>query len=177
VKGVRQHGFTLFELVIVIVIVSVLATVFARRLTIYQELAEKAAMDATLNIIKTALQIRLANLIIDNRQSETDELERTNPIQWLAEKPSNYIGLYRAPTETGSWYYDERRLELVYVPRSAEHLKIEKTGDEREIRFRIRLIIDHLETAGVRVNSVTGVALIPVRPYRWTPIITSTLWA
>lgn len=171
-----QRGFTLFELIVVIVIISLLATAAVRRLTVYQEMAEKATMDATLSIIKTALQIRLANLIIDNRQKEALELEETNPMLWLAEKPSNYLGLYRVPTERGSWYYDEGRLELVYVPRSAEYLEVETTNGDQEIRFRTRLIIDQFKTAGVRVNGVTGVAIIPVRPYRWSPIITSRLW-
>lgn len=173
----RQQGFSLFELIVVIFVVSLLAAVFARRLTAYQEFAEKAAMDATLSIIKTALQIRLANLIIDNRQADAPELERTNPMEWLAETPSNYAGLYREPTERGSWYYDQRLLQLVYVPSSADYLRMEKTDGGREIRFRTRLIFDPVQVAGMRVNSVAGVALTPVRPYQWTPTITPKLWS
>ncbi len=158
-------------------IVSLLAAAFARRLVVYQELAEKAAMDYTLSIIKTALQIRLANLITDNRQNEATELERTNPMQWLADKPANYLGPYQEPAERGSWYYDERRLQLVYVPRSADFLRIDNGYDDGEIRFRTRLIFDAVPVAGTRVDSVTGVALVPVRPYRWTPTITPRLWS
>ena len=173
----RQHGFSLFELIVVVVIISLLAVVFARRLAVYQEFAEKAAMDATLSIIKTALQIRLANLIIDNRQADAAELERTNPMEWLAEKPSNYVGLYQEPAERGSWYYDQRLLQLVYVPRSADYLRMGERDGDREIRFRTRLIFDRVQVAGMHVNSVTGVALIPVQPYRWTPTITHKLWS
>jgi hypothetical protein len=45
-------------------IATAMGTVFLERLRFYQEIAEKASMEATLRQIKTGLQIRLAELII-----------------------------------------------------------------------------------------------------------------
>lgn len=49
----RARGFTLFELVVAIMIAVALGTVFLERLRFYQEVAEKASMEATLRQIKT----------------------------------------------------------------------------------------------------------------------------
>jgi prepilin-type N-terminal cleavage/methylation domain-containing protein len=163
----RNRGFTLIELVVVIVIISVLATVALRRLTVYQELAEKTAMESTLRIIKTGLQIRLAELIIANRQSQAKQLETSNPMRWLVEPPANYGGTYRQPAEGGKWYYDERRSELVYVVNNGEFLTTDATDDGKQLRFRVELLNGYVETARAKVRTVTGITLVPVRPYRW----------
>lgn len=163
----RRRGFTLIELIVVIVIISVLATVALHRLTVYQELAEKTAMESTLRIIKTGLQIRLAELIIANRQRDAGQLETSNPMQWLAETPSNYGGIYRQPAEGGNWYYDERQHELVYVVHNGEFLTTEATDGGKQLRFRIKLLRGYVETGRTKVETVTGVTLVPVHPYRW----------
>jgi len=69
-KRATQAGFTLLELGVAITAIAVLAVLLLNRLHIYQEMAEKAAMESTLRLIKTGLQIRLAELIITNRQGE-----------------------------------------------------------------------------------------------------------
>lgn len=163
----RHRGFTLIELVVVIVIISVLATVALRRLTVYQELAEKTAMESTLSTIKTGLQIRLAELIIANRQSEAKRLENGNPMQWLAEEPANYGGVYHQAAESGNWYYDERQHELVYVVHTGEFLTVEAAGDGKQLRFRTKVLRSHIETGGAKIETVTGVTLVPVYPYHW----------
>jgi len=163
----RHRAFTLIELIVVIVIISVLATVAMHRLTVYQELAEKTAMESTLSIIKTGLQIRLAELIIANRQREAKQLETDNPMQWLVEKPANYGGAYHQPAEGGNWYYDEGQRELVYVVHTGEFLTTEATDGEKQLRFRVELLKGYVETARTKVETVTGVTLAPVHPYSW----------
>ena len=164
---VRHRGLTLIELIVVIVIISVLATVALHRLSVYQELAEKTAMESTLRIIKTGLQIRLAELIIANRQRDAGQLETGNPMQWLVETPANYGGVYRQSAEGGNWYYDEHRHELVYVVHNGEFLTTEATDSGKQLRFRIELLRGYVETGRTKVETVTGVTLVPVHPYRW----------
>ena len=83
-----RRGFTLVELLVVIIVASATGTVFLERLRLYQELAEKAAMESTVRLIKTGLQIRLAELIVTNRQGQAAELETEDPTRWLEARPA-----------------------------------------------------------------------------------------
>ncbi|HXF66692.1 MAG TPA: type II secretion system protein [Burkholderiales bacterium] len=164
----RTRGFTLLELAAAIVLIGALAAVLLNRLAFYQEMAEKAAMEATLRTIKTGLQIRLAELILTNRQAEAERLEAEDPVLWLDEKPPNYGGPYREPPERGTWYYDAPARELVYVVNTGSRLKIGDGSEGRELRFRTRVLKDRVRFGGVEVEGVAGIALTPVRPYHWS---------
>ena len=164
----RNRGFTFFELAVAIVIIGVLATVLLDRLHYYQELAEKAAMETAVRTIKTGLQVRLAELIVTNRQAEAAALENEDPIKWLDEKPANYGGTYRERPERGNWYFDASARQLVYVVNTGNRLELVVALEPKEIRFRARLLRDRINTSGGAVESVTGVTLAPVQSYRWS---------
>ena len=131
-----------------IVIISVLAAVLLDRLAYYQEMAEKAAMESTVRVIKTGLQIRLAELIIANRQGEAAKLETEDPMQWLDPRPANYAGAYREPPTLGSWYFDATARQLVYVVNTGNRLDLDAAADAKQIRFRARLLKDRLNVGG-----------------------------
>jgi general secretion pathway protein G len=158
----------MLELVIVIAIYSALIGVLLTRLNYYQELAEKAAMESTVRVIKTGLQIRLAELIITNRQGEAARLEAEDPMQWLDQKPANYAGSYREPPEPGAWYFDASERQLVYVVNTGNRLDLDAASRAKQIRFRARLLKDKIQFGGATIESVTGVTLAPVVPYRWS---------
>jgi general secretion pathway protein G len=145
-----------------------LGAVFLERLRFYQEMAEKAAMEATLRQIKTGLQIQLAVLIIANRQGEAMQLETEDPTRWMDTRPANYAGLYRERPEPGAWYFDPREVELVYVANIGDRLKLDGATHSKEIRFRARLLKDRVPAAGGTIESVTGVTLTSIHPYRWS---------
>jgi len=163
----REVGFSAFEFVIAIIIISVLAAVLLNRLGYYQEMAEKAAMESTLRIVKTGLQVHLAELIVTNRQSEAARLETEDPMLWLDDKPPNYAGSYRTPPDTGTWYFDASEHQLVYVVNTGNRLELDSDTGAKQVRFRARLLKDRLQLYGTGVESVSGVALVPVNPYRW----------
>jgi type II secretory pathway pseudopilin PulG len=163
----RERGYTLFELVVAFVLVSTLAAVLLNRLVYYQEMAEKAAMESLVRVIKTGLQIRLAELIIGNRQGEAGTLEGENPMQWLEAPPANYGGAYFETPAIGQWYFDARERQLVYVVNTGNRLDLATTADAKQIRFRAQLLKDRLNVGGAVVESVTGVTLTAVTPYRW----------
>lgn len=158
----------MLELVIVIAIYSVLIGVLLDRLNYYQELAERAAMESTLRTIKTGLQIKLAELIITNREVEAASLEAEDPIKWLDQKPANYAGDYREPPERGAWYFDASERQLVYVVNTGNRLELDTVSRVKQIRFRARLLKDKIPFSGATIESVTGVTLAPVYPYRWS---------
>jgi len=163
----RPAGFTLIEVAVVVIVAATLMTVALQRLARYQELAERAAMESTLRLVKTGLQIRLAELIIENRQAEAAVLEQENPMQWLAERPQNYQGEYRRPLQRGAWYYEKRHGELVYVANNAASLEADFEDGVKEVRFRARLLKDVVKFGGATIESVTGITLVPVKPYFW----------
>jgi prepilin-type N-terminal cleavage/methylation domain-containing protein len=162
-----QRGFTLIELIVVIVIVCSLAAVGLDRLLGYQELAEKAAMEATAQNIKMGLQMRLAELLIANRQSEVAQLESENPLRWLQEGPANYRGEYREPVAPGNWYYDERERQLVYAVNRGSNLEVGGEKDIKLLRFRPQVVKQTVEASGRQVLTPVGVTLTPVTPYQW----------
>jgi prepilin-type N-terminal cleavage/methylation domain-containing protein len=164
----RARGFTLFELVIVLMVIAALVAVLLERLAYYHEALERAAMESTLKGIKTGLQVRLAELIIANREGEAGSLETQNPIQWLDDgRPANYAGAYNVPPEAGKWYFDAKEGQLVYVANAGERLEIDGQPGSREIRFRARLVRGPVQLPGGAVERTSGVTLAPVRSYRW----------
>lgn len=157
----------MIELILVIGLVGVLAATAVDRLFYYQERAEKAAMDATLASIKMGLQIRLAELTVTNKQNVAADLERQNPVRWLSEPPANYAGENRAPGERGTWYFATEARELVYMPNNTSYLTWGQPERVRELRFQVKLRYDEIETPSGKSKVPAGIAINPVKPYRW----------
>jgi prepilin-type N-terminal cleavage/methylation domain-containing protein len=161
------RGFSLFELMVALTLICILAAVLLGRLSLYQELVEKAAMDATVRGIKTGLQIHLAELIIVNRQGEASTLETANPFQWMDVKPPNYGGRYPERPVPGKWYFDEPERQLVYVVSTGNRLELDTRAKTGQIRFRARLLRSRGLGGPGPEESVIGVTLLPVWRYNW----------
>jgi hypothetical protein len=63
----------------------------------------------------------------------------------------------------GSWFYDEVRKELVYVPNLKRHL-VADPGDPSAVTLRFRLHMLEGSAGGHY-----GISLRPVVRYRWEP--------
>jgi type II secretory pathway pseudopilin PulG len=160
----RPAGFSLLELALIVVVVSALAAVALDRYLYYQERAEKFAMEETLAMVKMGLQIRLAELIMTNRQSIAAQLERENPMQWLDPPPNNYFGDYVSPAKHGNWYYSAAEHELVYVPSSRSKLDIDQSA-LKELRYRVVIQFEPNLFTGRPLP--IGVSLVPSRSFKW----------
>jgi prepilin-type N-terminal cleavage/methylation domain-containing protein len=164
----RQKGFSLLELAVVAVVLSVLLTVPLERLTYYQAAAERARFDSTLRIYKTALQIRLAELMVERREGEARTLEVENPTRWLSEKPTNYAGGYPESPEPGTWYFDAATRELVYVVNSSRGLEMEAHNSVKQLRFRVKIVYQNVHAGGRQIQGIGGIFLQPSAAYRWS---------
>ncbi len=166
-----QAGFTLLELIVVVCIVAVIAGILLNRLRVYEEAAEKAAMQQTAAAIKSALQMRAASYMISGRDNEIENLRNENPVSWLQEHPANYAGEFYADAyarvKPGSWYFDLNRRELIYVINLGDNFKPGPDGRKR-VRYRVR--IGYEETplpAGATRKVLSAVTFVPVEPYVW----------
>lgn len=166
---VRQGGFTLFELILVIIIVAVFSGVLLDRFVRYQALAERAAMERTVASIRAALNLNMAALIVKGRQQEIPRLAQINPFQLLDDKQANYVGEYFDTPEglaAGTWYYDLKRRETVYTVKFARGLHT-AAGENNEIRFRTVLLRNTFLDAGAEEAGIGAIGFQPRATYRW----------
>jgi len=166
--GKPARGFSLLEFAVVAVVLSILSSVLLQRLHYYQEAAERAQFEATLSLYKTALQIRLAEMIIERREAEARTLLDENPTLWLSEKPTNYAGDYPPAPAAGNWYFDRSARELVYVANSAAGLEVAERDGVKQLRFRVQVIRQPVSIAGGKIEGIAGIKLTPVAVYRWS---------
>lgn len=137
----RGQGFTLFELAVATIIVAVLTSLLLVRLYSYQRDARHAAVQRLLGTLHTALSVKSAHLSVAKKEHELLAIIDENPMSWLVEVPSNYLGEYYSPEVNSllsdSWYFDRSRKELVYIAPS------EKTFGYKEqtlLRFKVKFI-------------------------------------
>jgi type II secretory pathway pseudopilin PulG len=159
-------GFSLLELVIVVCVVAVLGGFGLEKMLRYLEQAEMAAMEQTVGNMKSALNLRLATMVVDGTVGKAAGLAAENPMDWLATRPENYLGpLYNpdlAKTQKGSWYFDRQGSNLVYLPARTRHFVAGRDG-KAWVRFAtvVRTREERSRTEVVEVD------LRPVQPYNW----------
>src|SRR5437016_4074459 len=164
----KHAGLTLVELIVVVCIVALCATLLFERLRFYQEAAEKAAMEYTVGTVKSALQLRVAAMLLRGDGGNIGSLARANPVEWLTEPPPGYRGEFRAPRPAvprRSRYFDPTRRELVYVPNLDDHLERLADGT-KELRFRVQIAFEPAEPGSER-RLFAGMRVEPVARYAW----------
>jgi general secretion pathway protein G len=165
--GRRSRGFSLLELCMVVAVWAVLAGVLLERLTYYQEAAEHARFESELQIFKTGLQLRMAELISANREAEVRQLETGNPLRWLGKAPASYAGEYPDRPQPGNWYFDSLARELVYVPNQDRFLTVEGGRRPVQLRFRVRIRHQMVNAPGGPVQGLAGIGLEAVSLFQW----------
>jgi len=167
-----QTGFTLFELIVVVCIVSVMGFILLDRLQVYKEGAEKAVMQQTAAAIKSALQMRVASYMIHGREDEIENLRTQNPVNWLQERPDNYAGEFYADAyarvRPGSWYFDLARREFIYVVALGNHFKPGPDG-RKWVRYHVTIDYEQQLTEKNAPPRMVFSALsfAPVQAYEW----------
>ena len=134
-------------------LLAIFITVFAREMLEYMEIAERAAVEATLVSTMSAINVRLIQDSADQRKG-TSDWTRRNPFELARMAPANFAGeLDESPPASGSWGYKRASAELIYTPRL--HFKLQTSNGQASLRFRL-------------VERPTGgYGLAPTAPYRW----------
>ena len=109
--------------------------------------------------------------MINGRDGEIESLRNENPINWLQEKPDNYVGEFYADAyarvRPGSWYYDLSLRELVYVLNLGANFKPGPDG-RKWVRFRVRIDYDEMpQRDGPPRKVLSAATFAPVQPYVW----------
>lgn len=175
ISGERRggRGFSLLELVVVIVIISVLLVVAISRLLAIMVDAERVTMETVAGTLRSAIGMKVAESIVRHRVPELRQLEGSNPMDRLAELPTNYLGELRgadpARLADGNWYFDADARVLVYLVRHQGFFSGGQSNPARA-RFAVRLVYADRNGNGryeEGVDAVEGLRLAPVEPYRW----------
>jgi general secretion pathway protein G len=172
-RGVAR-GFSLLELLIVIVIISVLSLVAIDRLLRLRFEAERVMVESMLSGLRSALYIEFAGAAVRGRSDAMAlEASGSNPMKLLSERPDTYAGEYAAAdpgsVAPGSWYFDTKERHLVYVVRFPEQFASELPGPARA-RWRVEPDYDDRDGNGrfePGRDSARGLRLVAVEPYRW----------
>jgi len=167
------RGFSLLELLIVIVIISVLLVVAVDRLLALRFEAERATVQTVLGALRSALYIEFAAAAAKGEIKRMDTAGGSNPMLHLAEKPEGYAGEFYGPEpkvfEPGTWYFDLRDRTLVYVVRFAQQFVTPLAGPPR-LRVVVEPDYDDTERNGrfdPGRDPVRGLKLVPLEPFFW----------
>lgn len=171
----RQTGFSLFELIVYMLISSIMFAAAFNRYQAYPAEAERANFIAIVNQLKTGVNLRMVVVVAGGDARERLELAGSNPMDLMLQTPSNYLGAFDAVDESQlprrSWYFDNTRDELVYLADRSDNLyALAPQGRIPTNRVRLH-IVDIFADAEARVRW-QGVALESVEPFEWlsTPL-------
>lgn len=159
-----QRGFTLFEFAVAVSVIAVLAAVLLSRLVAYQQEAERIAVQQTVGALRAGLRMKTLELYMADRQNQLPALAGQNPMQWLAEKPLNYLGEYATAEivnlPQSHWFFDRSNAELIYILKQGNTF-----GDSHSELLQFKVSLQQESASAARLPASTAmpdVALVRV---------------
>ena len=147
-------------------LMAVLVGVFLDRALYYRELAEKLAMEQVALDLRASVNLRVAELVLENRFAELPALQAQNPMDLLGAKPQNYLGVLKAvgPQDivTGNWYFDITSKEVVYYVDSGRYFEPQEQGRKR-VAWHVILV----PGSGGKPELPQWARFELAKPYRW----------
>ena len=156
-----RRGFSLIELAVVVALIAIFAGVLLDRTVYYQELAEKASMEQVAADLRSSVNLRTAELALENRFTELDALALKNPFDLLVRKPQNYLGVLEECVTPGNWYFDDKSKEVVYCVDLGRYFTPDEFGRKRVAWHMV--VVKSAEKSGLP----QWARFEAVRPYRW----------
>lgn len=168
-----ERGFTLLELVVVIIIICFLAVVAMDRYYRLLIEVERTSMEHNLGVMRSAINMQVADRYVKGDIPGIAELITSNPMDHLAETPTNYLGAmdnvdlhHLEDLEKGSWLYDKGSQTLIYLVRNRTYFQSVLEEPERA-RFKIFPVYSDRREGEQFSQFISGLRLQPVEPYQW----------
>ena len=168
-----ERGFSLLELLIVIVVISVLLVIAIERLLRLRFEAERVSVQSVIAAMRSGLYIEFAAAAAGGQGTRIDAARGSNPMLRLSERPESYAGEFfgadPALFEPGTWYFDRRDRALVYLVRFPEEFVTPLSGPPR-LRLAVEPDYDDLDRNGrfdPGRDPVRGLKLVPLESYYW----------
>ena len=158
---------------VALLLISVLVGVFLERALYYRGLAEKSAMEQVALDLRSSVNLRVAELILENRFADLIPLAAQNPMDLLERKPQNYLGILNGAgvqeIVPGNWYFDNTSKEVVYYVDSGRYFAPDEQGRMRAA-WRVKLVQGGGRRRGAAVGPPgTGAAVSLVLNGRQAP--------
>jgi prepilin-type N-terminal cleavage/methylation domain-containing protein len=161
-----SKGFTILELIVVIAVVALLASVALPKFYRLTLRAEALSAQGMIGTLRSALSMQMAQGLYQGADLAAWAHDGSRPLypmhDLLLEQPKDYLGVLSDSDQRGKWFDDKQTHELVYVVRNDEIIH-GITGTPKKVRWRIFAL--HEQMAGG--NQLVGLLLQPVIKPQW----------
>jgi len=155
----NRKGFTLIELVVIIVVLGILAAIAIPKLFSVTKEAEIAAVNNMVSSLESSLATYTAKQFLNGQPIAVH-----NPFDDLSNVPANYKGVNDpvtiANTPNGSWSWRTTGNWIMYNPK-ASMTGGWLNGGERFIIYQVQAVLDGVDTVGLRLSTT------PAYAYSW----------
>jgi hypothetical protein len=152
----------------------------ANRFAAFPVEAERANFIAITTQLQSAINMEMLLGVGFGNVSASAQMAGMNPMDFLLETPSNYLGVFDVANAMGldrrSWYFDSVNNELVYRVSGENRVVLQLAGNEiPTMNVRFKIVADYSQfysESGLPVPSggerkFTGVVLRRIVPFRW----------
>lgn len=168
----RQQGFSLFEIVVVVLLIGVLMSMAIDRLLVLQVEAEKVSVKHVIGTIDSAVYLQVAEIVLKEGLGSMRKLENTNPMDYLARLPENYVGVKTGQAARdvlpASWYFDSVNKTLVYKVENIENFESAIDGTP-SIILKLSLLYRG-NVISSRNGNIQGIKLKSLHDYNWKSV-------